>query len=176
MASTSSHTTRKKVLALKAERLQKEIDLIKTQEDLAALGEDSHSIDSLPASLSSTSSSFSLLGSQPILDESEILHDKLIASSISKKLADDKMKFYEADYQKAQTSKALNRIAWMTASKEKFEKHHEAYKFESSVVADCARRLAALSTPTANPTLPAALDHSFLPAMEHKPVFDGHSG
>jgi hypothetical protein len=174
MASTSSHTTRKKVLTIQAERMQKEIDLLKVQEDLAALSEDSQPTESPSASFNSSSSSLSLFDPIPALNESEILHDKLIASSITKKIADEKMKKYEADYQKAQASNAPNKAAWMAASKDKFDKHHNFYKFESSVIADCAKRLAALSTPTTIPS--AAPDTSFLPAIEQKPIFDGHSG
>jgi hypothetical protein len=165
---------RKKVLTLQAKRMQKEIDLLKIQEDLVALSEDSQPTDSLSASFNSSTSSFSLFDTIPTLNESETLHDKLLASSITKKIADDKMKHYEADYQKAQASNAPNKAAWMAASKDKFDKHHKSYKFESSVIADCAKRLAALSTPSTNPT--AAPDTSFLPATDQKPIFDGHSG
>jgi hypothetical protein len=98
MSSTSPNTTRKKILALRADRLQKEVELLKAQEELATLSEDSLIIDPPSSSLSSSSTSLSSFASIPILTDSEILSDKLVASKITKATAEGKMKFYESDF------------------------------------------------------------------------------
>jgi hypothetical protein len=90
------------VLALQAERTQKEIDLLKIQEDLATLSEDSVTMDLPSSSFSSSSTSLSSIGSIPTFNNSDILSDKLIAANITKIGADGKTKFYATNYQKAQ--------------------------------------------------------------------------
>src|ERR1700728_413472 len=104
MSSTLPSTTRKKVLALKADRLQKEIDLLKTQEELANISDDSLTIEPPSSSLSSSLNPFSPFAPTPAPTEAEIISEKLVASKIAKATAENKMIQYEADYVKAQAS------------------------------------------------------------------------
>jgi hypothetical protein len=174
MSSTPSDTTRKKVLALRADRLQKEIELMKTKEDLALLEEDSLTVEPSPPSLPTSSNASSSFGSFPSLDETQILSDKMIGSGITKDYAQSRIAFYENDMQNAKNSTGPDRESWMARTRVKILKHRESVAFESAVITDCIKRLSSLSAPTTNPGNPA--DHSFFAPIGHKPLYDGHSG
>lgn len=174
MSSAPSDSTRRKVLALRADRLQKEIDLIKIQEDLASFDEDSLIADTSPSPFPTSSNPSSSFGSFSSLDESQMLSDKLIGSGVTKQLAESKLKFYEVDLQKAKSSNAPDKESWMAATKAKIIKHRDSAAYEASVMADCIKRLGSLSAPSNNPA--TAADQSFFTPIGHKPVYDGHSG
>jgi len=176
MSSTLPNSTRKKILKLRADRAQKEIDLLKIQEDLAALDDTNLSTDSDsgPFSAISASSSMSSLVRNCMLDESEMISDKMAAATVAKKIADEKMQFYAADFRSAQASIGPKRDSWMAASKKKYDKHYNLFTSEASIIADCAKRLASLTVPTVIP--PPLPDQSFFSSIEPNPIIDGHSG
>jgi hypothetical protein len=174
MSSTSSLATRKKVLTLRAERLQKEIELLQNEEDQAILEENSLTADPSPPSFPTFSNSTSSFGSFSSLDESQKLSDQLIQAGVMKQLADKKIEFYEKDLEKAKASTGARKAHWLTTTNGKLDKHRNNALYESSVIADCIKRLGSLATPTTDPTAAAGL--SLLPSIDHKPVYDGHSG
>jgi hypothetical protein len=174
MSSTLPSTTRKKVLALKADRLQKEIDLLKTQEELANISDDSLTIEPPSSSLSSSLNPFSPFAPTLAPTEAETISEKLVASKIAKSTAENKMIQYEADYVKAQASSGPGKEDWMNAAKSKYEKHRNLSLIESSAIADCLKRLGSLSAPST--ALPATADNSTFLPINHKPIYDGHSG
>jgi hypothetical protein len=174
MSSTLLPPTRKKVLALRAERLQKEVELLQTQEDLANLEEDSLSTDQSPPPFLTFSSSNPSFGSLSSMEGAQNLSDHMIQAGITKKFADGRVEFYEKDLEKAKESTLPGRDSWMATTISKLDKHRNSSRLQTSIIADCIKRMGSLAVPSTIPS--AGADFSFSPLIDQKPVYDGHSG
>jgi hypothetical protein len=95
MSSTSLPPTRKKVLALRAERLQKEVEFLQTHEDLANLEEDSLTADPSPPPFLTFSNSTPSFGSLSSMEEAQRLSDYLIQAGVTKQFVDGRIIFYK---------------------------------------------------------------------------------
>jgi hypothetical protein len=154
--------------------LQKDIDLLNVQEDLAIPDDDCMILDPPPSSFLTSSNSSSSFSSVSSLDESQILSNKLTGSGITQKFAEGRANFYDNDLKKAKASTVPHKEAGMAAPRVKIIKHLDSAAAEASVIADCIKRSDPLSAPTTTPAT-SADNSSFLP-IGHKPVFDGYSG
>jgi hypothetical protein len=153
--------------------LQKDIDLLKVQEDLAIPDEDCMILDPPPSSLLTSSNSSSSFGSLSNPDKSQISFDKLIGSGITQKFAQGRAKFHENDLKTAKASTVPHKESGMAASRAKIIKHLDSAAVEASVIADCIKR-SDLSAPSTTPAT-SADNSSFLP-IGYRAFFDCYSG